>query len=61
MNCSYSLHHLDAVILIIVEFFAQAVTAAVHCHHAEASRYQRVDYIRGEGFPGVKFSWEISA
>ena len=55
MNSSYSLHHLDAVILIIVEFFAQAVTAAVHCHHAEASRYQRVDYIRGEGFPGVKF------
>ena len=56
MNCSYSLHHLHAVIIVIVEFFAHAVTAAVHCHHAEASRYQRVDYIRGEGFPGVKFS-----
>ena len=56
MNCSYYLHHLHAVIIVIVEFFAHAVTAAVHCHHAEASRYQRVDYIRGEGFPGVKFS-----
>ena len=55
MNCSYSLYHLHAVIIVIVEFFAHAVTAAVHCHHAEASRYQRVDYIRGEGFPGVKF------
>ena len=61
MNCSYSLHHLDAIIIVIVEFFAHAVTAAVHCHHAEASRYQRVDYVRGERFPRVRIGWEVRA